>query len=227
MGVQAVGPGRCEWRGLTPRLTTGPATAGCLGPAWGTRHIFPTRAKPSRRIGPVNSNVMPRKPACGGASQVVVPPPRESMNTSAALIGVLAGLLLASEIQAATPVHKCVINGTVTFQSDPCPSTQPRKTPTKEELNAERKKRVQAAGPAASRPAAPPATSTAGTESSRPEPVAATQAKPREQYRCDGRQHCSQMRSCDEAKYFLANCPGTKMDGDRDGIPCEDQWCSR
>ncbi|GAB4040851.1 MAG: hypothetical protein Fur0014_11660 [Rubrivivax sp.] len=44
-------------------------------------------------------------------------------------------------------------------------------------------------------------------------------------YRCDGRTHCSQMRSCDEAKYFLANCPGVEMDGDRDGIPCEQQWC--
>jgi len=44
-------------------------------------------------------------------------------------------------------------------------------------------------------------------------------------FQCDGRQHCSQMRSCDEAKYFLAHCPGVKMDGDRDGIPCEEQWC--
>jgi hypothetical protein len=45
------------------------------------------------------------------------------------------------------------------------------------------------------------------------------------QYRCDGRTHCSQMTSCDEAKFFLKNCPGTKMDGDKDGIPCEKQWC--
>lgn len=38
---------------------------------------------------------------------------------------------------------------------------------------------------------------------------------------CDGRQHCSQMRSRAEAEFFIANCPNTKMDGDRDGIPCE------
>ena len=44
-------------------------------------------------------------------------------------------------------------------------------------------------------------------------------------YRCDGRQHCSQMTSCAEATFFLKNCPGTKMDGDMDGIPCEEQWC--
>ncbi len=45
-------------------------------------------------------------------------------------------------------------------------------------------------------------------------------------FRCDGRTHCSQMTSCAEARYFLANCPGTKMDGDGDGVPCERQWCT-
>ncbi len=45
------------------------------------------------------------------------------------------------------------------------------------------------------------------------------------QYRCDGRTHCSQMTSCAEATFFLRNCPGVKMDGDGDGIPCEQQWC--
>jgi cold shock CspA family protein len=44
-------------------------------------------------------------------------------------------------------------------------------------------------------------------------------------FRCDGRQYCSQMTSCAEATFFLRNCPGTKMDGDRDGIPCEEQFC--
>ena len=45
-------------------------------------------------------------------------------------------------------------------------------------------------------------------------------------FRCDGRTHCSQMTSCDEAKFFLKNCPGTQMDGDGDGIPCESQSCT-
>jgi hypothetical protein len=44
-------------------------------------------------------------------------------------------------------------------------------------------------------------------------------------FTCDGRQHCSQMTSCEEATYFQKNCPGTKMDGDHDGIPCEQQFC--
>ncbi|SHM97959.1 Excalibur calcium-binding domain-containing protein [Rhizobacter sp. OV335] len=45
-------------------------------------------------------------------------------------------------------------------------------------------------------------------------------------FRCDGRTHCSQMTSCREAKFFLKNCPGTKMDGNNDGVPCEQQWCT-
>ena len=49
---------------------------------------------------------------------------------------------------------------------------------------------------------------------------------PASRFQCDGREHCSQMTSCDEAKFFLRNCPNTKMDGNRDGIPCEAQWCS-
>lgn len=45
-------------------------------------------------------------------------------------------------------------------------------------------------------------------------------------FRCDGRKHCSQMSSCSEAKQFLKNCPGMEMDGDGDGIPCEQQLCT-
>jgi len=44
-------------------------------------------------------------------------------------------------------------------------------------------------------------------------------------FKCDGRIHCSQMISCEEATFFLKNCPGVKMDGDNDGVPCEQQWC--
>ena len=54
-----------------------------------------------------------------------------------------------------------------------------------------------------------------------PELVATTE----QHFSCDGRLHCSQMTSCAEATYFLKNCPGTKMDGDHDGIPCEQQHC--
>ena len=45
--------------------------------------------------------------------------------------------------------------------------------------------------------------------------------------RCDGRRYCSQMSSCEEATWFLKNCPGMKMDGNNDGVPCEAQWCKK
>ena len=54
----------------------------------------------------------------------------------------------------------------------------------------------------------------------------AEQAAANPRYRCDGRTLCSQMTSCAEAKFFLARCPNVHMDGDRNGIPCERQWCT-
>ena len=58
-------------------------------------------------------------------------------------------------------------------------------------------------------------------------PVAPTAVQPLSVlYRCDGRTHCSQMTSCAEATWFIKNCPGTAMDGNNDGIPCEQQWCT-
>jgi len=45
-------------------------------------------------------------------------------------------------------------------------------------------------------------------------------------FKCDGRTYCSQMTSCKEAKLFLQHCPGVKMDGNHDGVPCEKQWCT-
>lgn len=46
-----------------------------------------------------------------------------------------------------------------------------------------------------------------------------------DQFKCDGRTRCSQMTSCEEATFFIRNCPGTEMDGDGDGEPCEAQLC--
>jgi cold shock CspA family protein len=64
-------------------------------------------------------------------------------------------------------------------------------------------------------PSAPPAIQRAIEPSARAVPA----------FQCDGRTFCSQMTSCEEATFFLKNCPGTKMDGDHDGIPCEQQHC--
>jgi len=58
------------------------------------------------------------------------------------------------------------------------------------------------------------------------QPERASPAAAVSRFNCDGRTHCSQMTSCAEAKFFLKNCPGTKMDGNNDGVPCEQQWCT-
>lgn len=44
-----------------------------------------------------------------------------------------------------------------------------------------------------------------------------------QQYHCAGKVYCSEMDSCEEARYYLHNCPGVKIDGDGDGMPCEGQ----
>lgn len=60
---------------------------------------------------------------------------------------------------------------------------------------------------------------------SMPQPASVVVAVPAPARRCDGRRHCSQMTSCEEARWFLQHCPGVQMDGNHDGEPCEQQWC--
>jgi len=43
-------------------------------------------------------------------------------------------------------------------------------------------------------------------------------------FTCDVRKHCSEMHSYEEAVFFINNCPGTLMDGNNDGEPCERQF---
>lgn len=41
-------------------------------------------------------------------------------------------------------------------------------------------------------------------------------------YSCEPRRYCSQIGSCDEAQWYLHNCPwGRKLDRDGDGVACE------
>ncbi|MDM8539519.1 cold shock domain-containing protein [Desulfococcaceae bacterium HSG9] len=49
--------------------------------------------------------------------------------------------------------------------------------------------------------------------------------KDQPKYKCEGKVYCSEMTSCEEAMFYLNNCPGVKIDGDYDGVPCERQWC--
>jgi hypothetical protein len=52
-----------------------------------------------------------------------------------------------------------------------------------------------------------------------------TNSRKKSNFSCDGRIYCSKMSSCEEATFYINNCPNTKMDGDGDGIPCRRQWC--
>lgn len=70
---------------------------------------------------------------------------------------------------------------------------------------------------------APIADSLAGEPVERETPRVAVSTS--SQYHCDGRTYCSEMTSCEEATWFLEHCPGVKMDGEGDGVPCERQWC--
>lgn len=71
-------------------------------------------------------------------------------------------------------------------------------------------------------PSAPQSAFAPAAPATRAEPALSTLAG----FQCDGRKHCSQMTSCKEAKAFLKNCPGMEMDGNHDGVPCEQQWCT-
>jgi endonuclease YncB( thermonuclease family) len=79
--------------------------------------------------------------------------------------------------------------------------------------------------PKAAAAAAPALPAVAVAPAMAPKPVALPEPAAAAPYRCDGRIYCSQMRSCAEATYFLKHCPGVKMDGNNDGVPCERQWC--
>ena len=38
---------------------------------------------------------------------------------------------------------------------------------------------------------------------------------------CGSKRYCTQMQSCEEARFYLSKCGLDKLDKDKDGIPCE------
>ena len=131
-------------------------------------------------------------------------------------LAILACACVASvSASHAQTVFRCEVNGRVTYSHEPCVGARRVDTTPKQGLDTSNEKSRKGADVRNAEvnkitPAAPAAIR---------QPVA-----PR--FQCDGRLLCSQMTSCSEAKLFLKNCPGVKMDGDRDGVPCEEQWCT-
>lgn len=157
-----------------------------------------------------------------------------------AIAFVFAAMCMHQALEAATPVYKCISNGAVVYQSDPCPSNVRRKEPNINQLNAERmKKRLEdgnstkSDNPATDGPFPPkPDESSVSPNQvgkSQSNRTATPAVVPVASFKCDGRQYCSQMTSCEEGTFFLNNCPRTKMDnhGIGNAIPCERQWCGR
>ena len=52
-------------------------------------------------------------------------------------------------------------------------------------------------------------------------PTAPTPAASSSGFTCAGKRYCREMSSCEEAKFYLAQCGLTTIDGNRDGTPCE------
>ena len=161
------------------------------------------------------------------------------MISSRSLAAVVTALLALGTSIAEAQLYKCTSNDSVTYQNIPCPPNEARTQPTVEQLNAERKKKLasiretSASSTVITTEAKAPLNVTTDTEKShilenekgKQDSRRRTQSDVR--FSCDGRKHCSQMTSCAEATYFLSHCAGVKMDGDKNGIPCEQQWCSR
>jgi hypothetical protein len=39
---------------------------------------------------------------------------------------------------------------------------------------------------------------------------------------CGAKRYCGQMTNCAEAQFYFRQCGLTRLDGDRDGVPCEE-----
>ena len=161
------------------------------------------------------------------------------MNSSRFLAVVIVAVLALYSKVVIAQLHKCTSNDSVTYQNTPCPPSELRRHPTVEQLNAERKKKLAQASEASASSSAlttkPNSPRKISSDSGEVDSLGSGGVKqyPRENsqpgtnFSCDNRKYCSQMRSCAEATYFLSHCPGVKLDGNRDGIPCEQQWCNR
>jgi hypothetical protein len=191
------------------------------------------------RNGPVSSNVRQhtQQPPTRLPENMIRHTFHHSMKKTKLQLATLAFPLLLLPSIAAAQLHKCISNGSVTYQNTPCPAGDPRKQPTVNELNAERKRKldrsVEQSRISKSATTGIPTTPRNATTSARPEFTGTDldnrdgkpTLSPTPTYKCDNRRYCSQMTSCAEATYFLTNCPGVKMDGNNDGVPCEQQWC--
>ena len=41
------------------------------------------------------------------------------------------------------------------------------------------------------------------------------------EFKCEGKKYCKEMNSCKEAMFYLKQCGVSRLDRDKDGVPCE------
>jgi hypothetical protein len=132
----------------------------------------------------------------------------------------------------ATAAYKCIVDGKTVYSSSKCAQDAQQFSVDKDSdwtmklktrATPKEDARLNAIGalPLSNEPEkerSPKATVVAGQDDGKPSEETG--------FNCDGRDHCSQMTSCEEATFFLKNCPNQQTDGDNNGIPCEIQWCN-
>ena len=52
-------------------------------------------------------------------------------------------------------------------------------------------------------------------------PKSKPDSRPDQTFSCSTKRKCSEMTSCEEARFYLEKCGLSRLDGDGDGIPCE------
>jgi hypothetical protein len=117
----------------------------------------------------------------------------------------------------AAEVNKCIIDGRTTYQTQSCPPNGGLKLQTANKVARISSEHAQL----------PQKSAKDFVAKQLPlfNNVISSVTTFKSQFSCDSRTRCPQMNSCAEATFFLKNCPGVQMDGDHDGIPCEEQWC--
>lgn len=56
----------------------------------------------------------------------------------------------------------------------------------------------------------------------KPSPTTSAKAKSKNKNKsCGSKRYCGQMRSCAEARFYFSQCGVRRLDGDNDGVPCE------
>ena len=148
-------------------------------------------------------------------------------------LSVVALVMFGVSSNAMATIYKCPDkSGVYVYTTISCADGFRREGSQWIDIAAERKKRMEAAEERKKRQEGesstqeqPVNTNQGASKDTLSKPQSAASASAPSAFKCDERIHCSQMTSCEEAKFFLQNCPNVKMDGDNDGVPYEEQWC--